>query len=137
MPYTLKRTRELGALTGSRRTIMHLHVVDAGTSLPVPSYWDGGSRDEWKVVTRSGNTTYLAATPFLGKVATHVIVPGAVLVRTGTFRGKPAQPALYCTRATAIHLCTTWGCSHLATVLREGLSADELVALDAELETIQ
>ena len=70
------------------------------------SSWEGGSRDVWeaRALTRVGSVFVASYTSEPVKLGTgfpsfipgeNVLSPGRVLVRTGTFCGKPAHPAVY------------------------------------------
>lgn len=138
---TVAHTKALAAITRSRKRKCFIHVVRAGETCHTPSYWDGGSRDEWRVIRRAGTTEHVPTNhPFFNwrGMTDHVVVQhGDLLIKTGTFCGKPATPAIYCTLATVVARCAEWGLPELAAELRSGMIEDELVQLDRELERVQ
>lgn len=76
-------------------------VVERATSVHLTgTYWDGGSKSEYRLVRISDGKvlplSYSHNPPQFGGTETTVeLQPGQVLIRTGTFMGKPATCYIY------------------------------------------
>lgn len=90
-------THKVKSLTGSRKREFSLNPTDHVQN--VDSYWDGGSKDFYHVVNIDTglNVAPEGNHPFgdHGKVG-YKLISGDILIRTGTFCGKPSTPCLLC-----------------------------------------
>lgn len=80
---------------GCRKRSCYVREESAGTGMRLRSYWDGGSRDEYRAFTSSGESIHLpisGAPGFTAEPAEWVPKAGDVLVNYGTFCGKPSTP---------------------------------------------
>ena len=137
---TVRQTRQTKALTGSKKTRLYLRVVTPGATVQTPSYWDGGSRDDWTIHRPGSRTSVPTNHPFFeaGAKSTVTLDHGTLLVQTGVFCGKPATPTIHATLATLLTCIPDWGLSpEVASQLTEGLSDADLVALDVDLGAVQ
>ena len=82
---------------GSRKRKCTVYTQDAGKPEALSSYWDGGSRDQyraWNSVGQSLNIPVSGAPGFTQKQPDWVPQAGDVLVCYGTFCGKEATPSI-------------------------------------------
>lgn len=100
----LKTTYHEAQRMGCRRRSVTVNIVDEGDSVELQgTYWSGGSRNRYALLTPDGRTQGLMAPlnppQFGGGEAPRraVMHTGAVL-RTGTFNGREAFPSVTCTR---------------------------------------
>jgi len=74
----------------------------AGGEVRTPSYWDGGSKDDWTLVAFDAHSTRVvwrspSNHPMFERGAQQgltEIPEGHILVRSGTFAGKPSTPTI-------------------------------------------
>lgn len=100
--------RLAAALKGHTRKHQALvHVLDAGVGVECwGTFWDSGSRSHYEHLLTNGSTRPIAAPsapPEFGGGDAPTVKPldfGAIL-KTGSFRGKPATVVLYLTRENA------------------------------------
>ena len=114
---TYKQTAESKRATGSRK-----HQIFAITSedpkIRLDGNWSDGSRRVYQVVSRSGRITPMppGADPYyvrykrLADVINLARLPdGFAVLRTGTFNGKPAVPAVIGNYSTVQDILARWG----------------------------
>ena len=83
---------------GSRKRTAFVETIRACSAQPrlLASYWDGGSRDEWALFKADGKRAPLSVVTsppqFGGTAPAYVPAPGDVLIRAGTFAGRPSTP---------------------------------------------
>lgn len=80
---------------GCRKRSCYVREEAAGSGMRLRSYWDGGSRDEYRAYSRSGEAIALpisGAPGFTPEPREWVPQAGDVLVNYGTFCGKPSTP---------------------------------------------
>lgn len=137
----VKATRQLKAFTKSRKQTVFLDVCKAGVVLNTPSYWDGGSKSDYKVLGLiDGQCSHIPTNhPFFnaGAQDSVTVEHGMIVLKTGTFCGKPATPVIYATLPTILTMLSEWGIPELAAELTKGMSEDDLVATDKALLSVQ
>jgi hypothetical protein len=82
---------------GCRKRKALVRQSAAGTPEELYSYWDGGSRDEYRAWDMYGtpiNIPVSGAPGFTQKQPAWVPQAGDTLVRYGTFCGKPSTPSI-------------------------------------------
>lgn len=90
-----KSTPQAKALTGSNRHTFRIYTR-AVTS--TNSYWDGGSRSEYRVINMTTGKTFTPPSgvyPFTTP-NNYTLQPGDLVIVTGTLMGKPAFPHFIC-----------------------------------------
>ncbi len=96
--YTSPLPAHLKALAdrvGSRKRSCYVSERPAGVGMRLRSYWDGGSRDEYRAFDANGNEIAIpvsGAPGFTPEPREWVPNVGDVLVDYGTFMGKPSTP---------------------------------------------
>lgn len=82
---------------GSRKRKAYVYEERAGTPISLYSYWDSGSRDEyraWDAQDRPINLPVSGCPGFTQDRGKWTPQPGDVLVEYGTSIGKPATPRI-------------------------------------------
>ena len=82
---------------GSRKRKVSIVTATAGTPEALYSYWDGGSRDEFRAWNANGQPIALpisGAPLFTQQQPKWVPESGDILVTYGTFLGKPSTPTI-------------------------------------------
>lgn len=80
---------------GSRKRSAYIVEMEAGTPVTLYSYWDGGSRDEYRAWNAQGQEIDIpvsGAPGFTQPRGAWTPQVGDVLVSYGTFLGKPSTP---------------------------------------------
>jgi hypothetical protein len=93
LPTSIKR------IIGSARSVSVV-IQQPGDAITITSQqWDGGSRDLWTAVVLSGGEAPVVDDrPWphnMHQIGSVQLQPGCVMVRTGTFCGKPSHPTVY------------------------------------------
>jgi hypothetical protein len=82
---------------GTRKRKCTVYTQDAGRPETLYSYWDGGSRDQYRGWDKTGKEIHLpisGAPGFTQKQPEWVPQSGDVLVTFGTFMSKEATPSI-------------------------------------------
>ena len=82
---------------GTRKRKCTVYTQDAGRPEALYSYWDGGSRDQYRAWDKDGREIHLpisGAPGFTQKQPDWGPQPGDVLVAFGTWSGKEATPTI-------------------------------------------
>ena len=112
----LPMTAKARELSGSRKK--QFRFSEGPDVVNVDSYWDGGSRSSFAVlnintgleVLPQGNAPFGAH----GRLG-YKLVPGDVVIETGTFCGKPATPCFMCRVDDASRVLDFLGVAHSVT----------------------
>jgi hypothetical protein len=108
--HTINNNETLRALTGSRKKRVFIHVVKDGSEQNTASYWDGGSKHTYSVLnmsTREHKNTPAGSYPQFK--ASYTLLPGEILIKLGTFNGKPATPTIYVQQGDLDYFETIYG----------------------------
>ena len=98
-PYNMseyfKTTDKVKRVTGTRKREFSIRVQD---KVRTDSYWDGGSRSEYRVTNLHTGATFVPpAGSYPWTVANdYTLQPGDIVIETGTFCGKPSTPCFRC-----------------------------------------
>lgn len=93
--HTIKLSAKAQNIIGTRKKKAFVSILTEPCEVNTASYWDSGSRDQFGVYSLTSKQTSI---PFGGIYPTfdakHKLLVGEVLIRRGTFQGKPATPSL-------------------------------------------
>lgn len=92
---TILNTPKIKALTGSRKKIVFVSVVPKGSKVNTASYWDGGSRDYYRVYTPNGASFSPPCGEYPRFQAEYELKDKEFIINTCTFYGKPGTPHVY------------------------------------------
>ena len=83
-------------LSGTRKREFYLAMFEAPYVKDCNSYWDDGSKDNYRVLDMNGQFVEVPPSgSFKKRADPYTIKPGTILMETGLFRGKPATPTFY------------------------------------------
>lgn len=104
MSIKFNTTDKAKRLTGTKRKTCCLDAYLGATPIALRSGWDGGSRSDYSVVNvltgvRSNPPTNSNYAFDRAPKVEYTPAPGDVLIKTGTFCGKPSYPSFSCAEA--------------------------------------